>query len=70
MLKIFIDVYLLIVVAFHGPIVCLQNYSQLKKLCKRTPIPDPNFASDEKTARTRDHEALTTVKGSLLETGT
>ena len=33
-LKISINIYLLVVVLFHCPIVFLQDYSQLKKLCR------------------------------------
>eukprot|EP00353_Schmidingerella_taraikaensis_P009621 CAMPEP_0185587116 /NCGR_PEP_ID=MMETSP0434-20130131/47555_1 /TAXON_ID=626734 ORGANISM="Favella taraikaensis, Strain Fe Narragansett Bay" /NCGR_SAMPLE_ID=MMETSP0434 /ASSEMBLY_ACC=CAM_ASM_000379 /LENGTH=167 /DNA_ID=CAMNT_0028208755 /DNA_START=957 /DNA_END=1460 /DNA_ORIENTATION=- len=33
-LKITINVYLLIVIAFHCPIVLLQDYSQIMKLCR------------------------------------
>lgn len=33
-LKIVINIYLLVVILFHCPIVILQLYSQLKKLCR------------------------------------
>ena len=46
-LKIGINCYLLIVILFHCPVVMLQNYSQIKKLCRQTPIPDPNYQPDD-----------------------
>lgn len=30
-------------ILIHSPIVLLQDYSQLKKLCRQNPIPDPEF---------------------------
>jgi hypothetical protein len=32
--KIVINIYLLIVILFHCPVVLLQDYSQIKKLCR------------------------------------
>ena len=33
-LKIVINIYLLVVILFHCPVVILQLYSQLRKLCR------------------------------------
>lgn len=33
-IKISVNVYICLVVIFHAPVVCLQVYSQFKKLCE------------------------------------
>lgn len=39
--KIIIYSYLLFVIVFHSPVLLLQVYSQLRKICRKNPIPDP-----------------------------
>jgi len=65
-LKIVINTYLLIVIVFHCPVVFLQGYSQMKKLCRQNPIPDPNANDENQSVR----GSFATGSGSMISKGT
>ena len=48
-MNVVIDFYLVLVVIVHSPIVFLQLYSQVRKICRKNPIPDPNYIDEHTT---------------------
>lgn len=48
-IRLILDVYLLIVVMLHAPMVCMQLYAQFKKLCKRMPLQELPATTDRNT---------------------
>lgn len=67
LLKIIINIYLLIVILFHCPIVLLQLYSQLQKLCRKNPIPDPAWEGDDSSTANRSSRGSLSHRGSILD---
>ena len=55
LVKIVIDIYLVFVVVLHAPIVILQLYAQIKKICRKTPIPDPNYVDEHMTTNSQSY---------------